>query len=199
MESWVSPAMGLGIPGSVEFYPQQMQAMMQNVLERAPSPTVPPVAKETLTRSKVPVVKLVESESADRRRLANRARKLLGYEHYASRIEKDDENRRRDCQAALALAKLGIDPLDDVKVQAYKVSKAAQTMSYWTSTALESYDYPVPEFVLLRACELKEELPLAKFEVEYMRVDPFLVMVYGSKRYYIDVWDEPKFEGRRTV
>ncbi len=69
---------------------------------------------------------------------------------------------------------------------------------------LKEYRKPVPEFAIARAIELKRELPQAYFYVDelaggtYITLDPFMVLGYGGNLYYIDVWNEPKFEGRRT-
>ena len=29
--------------------------------------------------------------------------------------------------------------------------------------------------------------------------DPFLVVKHGGQKFYLEVWEESKFEGRRTV
>jgi hypothetical protein len=56
----------------------------------------------------------------------------------------------------------------------------------------------VPEFALSKAIEIKERLPKAEFYVDELkavkRYDPFLVVVCGRERFYIDVWDERNFE-----
>lgn len=74
----------------------------------------------------------------------------------------------------------------------------------WHSSPLPDYRGVVPAFALSRALELKQELPEASFGIESLQAythtkDPFLYMDFGDRRYYLDVWDEPKFEGRRVV
>jgi hypothetical protein len=83
----------------------------------------------------------------------------------------------------------------------------------WYTTPIEGYRHAIPEFVLERAMQIKIRLPEANFVVEWLGEethnvptsykpnppDPFLAMNYGSIGLYLDVWDEPKFEGRRTV
>jgi hypothetical protein len=73
----------------------------------------------------------------------------------------------------------------------------------WRSDNLSYYHEPVPAFALSRACELREACPTAHFEVEYLsykelHADPFMVVVLFGYRCYIDVWDEPSFEGRQV-
>lgn len=81
----------------------------------------------------------------------------------------------------------------------------------WLERGLSYYDEAVPEFALARAVAIKKELPSADFYVEQLEVtevsvetrkhvpDPFMVMHYGTVKLYLDVWDEPKFEGRRQI
>lgn len=80
--------------------------------------------------------------------------------------------------------------------------------SSWITKGLENYGNYVPEFALSKAVEIKEKLPQATFTVAELEhkthtfdppapvrdPDPFLIVEYGRERYYIDSWDEPKFE-----
>lgn len=70
--------------------------------------------------------------------------------------------------------------------------------AHWRKVPLAQYKGTVPEFALSRAIEIKERLPKAEFFVEELviekRYDPFLVVVRGRERFYIDVWDERDFE-----
>ena len=87
------------------------------------------------------------------------------------------------------------------------------TKGEWVSVPLSGYKKEVPAFALLRAAQIKKELNKAKlassFSVEELQTktsrsevrkmyDPFMVLEVGERRLYLDVWDEPKFEGRRT-
>ena len=70
-------------------------------------------------------------------------------------------------------------------------------------TRLSEYREDVPLFAISRAVELKEKLPAAEFYVDHLvysrNFDPFMVMIMHGIRYWLDVWNEPEFEGRRTV
>lgn len=75
----------------------------------------------------------------------------------------------------------------------------------WNRTKIEEYKLPVPEFVLNKAVQIKEKCPEAEFYIQHLEdhPDPFLVVEipkagYGHKeRYFVEVWDEPKFEASR--
>lgn len=84
-------------------------------------------------------------------------------------------------------------------------------MPSWNEREIERYHEEIPEFVLNKAVQIKKELPEAQLFVEYLEEsqDPFLVVKtqkevdHGSwksnediESYYIEVWNEPKFENR---
>jgi hypothetical protein len=92
--------------------------------------------------------------------------------------------------------------------------KALNVKASWQLQDLASYNKPIPHFALSHMLEIHQELPTARFYVEELQAteeqintekrqplppDPFLVVEYGSVRAYVDVWDEPRFEGRATV
>lgn len=69
----------------------------------------------------------------------------------------------------------------------------------WADVPLASYGKPVPEFVIRKCLEIKKHAPEATFFVDELReerhtLDPFMVVVLGGERAYIEVWDEPEFE-----
>jgi hypothetical protein len=76
----------------------------------------------------------------------------------------------------------------------------------WTVDKIAEYKEPIPEFVLAKAVQIKERFPECELFVESLsdHPDPFLVVAiphekpyYPDKeRYYVEVWAEPKFEGR---
>ncbi|MEK7125207.1 MAG: hypothetical protein AAB864_02350 [Patescibacteria group bacterium] len=75
----------------------------------------------------------------------------------------------------------------------------------WQRYHLKGYGRRIPERAIAKALALQELLPGAKFYVDELAVrqreivtvgDPFLVMEYGGYVLYVDVWDEPEFEGR---
>ena len=91
--------------------------------------------------------------------------------------------------------------------------RAISFTARWDRENINSYNARVPEFALTRALEIKEALPEAWFAVETLHEerhgiqtefnprppDPFMVLRYGEVTLYLDVWNEPSFEGRRTV
>lgn len=78
----------------------------------------------------------------------------------------------------------------------------------WYQVELNDYSEAVPEFVLHTALRIQKLLPDARFFVEHLAfaraslreqrrarsLDPFLLVAHGDKAYFIEVWDEPKFE-----
>lgn len=75
-----------------------------------------------------------------------------------------------------------------------------------------TYQEAIPAFAVQRMVSLKKALPEITFSVERLQVtredlktqksqpipaDPFLVATYEGISCYVDVWDEPAFEGRR--
>jgi hypothetical protein len=70
---------------------------------------------------------------------------------------------------------------------------------HWLMSHLNGYARPVPEFALFKALSIKKLVPNVKFYVEELKLeehiyDPFLVACTDSEFFYIEVWDEPKFE-----
>lgn len=98
--------------------------------------------------------------------------------------------------------------------------KAGFNQYGWEQTEISEYRQDVPEFVLNKAIEIKREAPDCRIVVEHIaNIDPFLVVQVGhteneasdlfslmsyrtkskfvpDEQYFIEVWDEPKFEGR---
>ena len=75
----------------------------------------------------------------------------------------------------------------------------------WSSFGLGEASYrniPIPEFALATAVRVKESLPTAKLSIEILMAnerqlaDPFLVMELAGQKFYLEVWNESKFEGR---
>lgn len=118
--------------------------------------------------------------------LGQEARELLGY---------------GALEVVQIFRRLGIEPLNAADVEAYQQKLASKAEYSWHSYELAKYGKPVPEFALSRAISIKKALPSAQFFVEELRYnpDPFLYLQVGNTRYYLDVWDEPIFEGRRTI
>ena len=142
-------------------------------------------------------------------KLAIEAESLLGYRPLRQFLNLAGTLRR-------VLAKLDIDILDQASVDAYKMQMVEHysttgKMPYptWRLTLLERYTDQVPKFALRKAVEIKRELPEARFYIDQLAIDPFLIVslddVYDSMANcsrrldpetaaYIEVWSEPKFE-----
>jgi len=72
----------------------------------------------------------------------------------------------------------------------------------WVRVPLEKVR-DAPEFVKAKAREIANLLPDATFTVEQLRsekkkYDPFLIVSYADKSYYVEVWEEPEFERKYT-
>jgi hypothetical protein len=90
----------------------------------------------------------------------------------------------------------------------YATKKTAYTFS-WARRDLRHCNDEVPLFAVSHAVALKKELPTADFQVESFTrngyqcrsvvFDPFLIMNLDGIEFYIDVWNEPKYEARKTV
>lgn len=75
----------------------------------------------------------------------------------------------------------------------------------WRRESLNSTSSEIPAFALQTALQIHERVAAATFEVDrYYSTrqvadpDPFLVVKLGDFSAYIEVWDEPGFEQRRT-
>lgn len=78
-----------------------------------------------------------------------------------------------------------------------------RTQTVWREENLPGYDGSVPEHILAKAVEIKNNVPSAEFSVdrlveirEYKEAplpDPFLIVRAGTESYYLDVWDEKDY------
>lgn len=79
----------------------------------------------------------------------------------------------------------------------------------WEATPIAKYKDAIPEFVVNKAVQIKRALPEAEIFIRHLTEDkdPFLEVTFGaatewdadnngSERYFVEVWEEPKFEGR---
>ncbi len=154
--------------------------------------------RETSLLEKVP---MVLEEKPPSNELREKASKLLGYGGLPV-----DRNAGIKGEVQAKLNELGYDFLDSEKVKKYLISKCdIRDESYitvnWELVPISTYQKPIPEFALSKAVELKEAFPSAAFYVHEHKKDPdpFLVMVYQNTVFYVEVWDEPEFEGRQIV
>jgi hypothetical protein len=81
-----------------------------------------------------------------------------------------------------------------------------RTVSSWETQWLNYFPGDIPDHVLSKALEIKESVPAAGLKIEYLSTrmehnpapapdpDPFLVVSLDGESYYVDVWDEKKYE-----
>lgn len=76
----------------------------------------------------------------------------------------------------------------------------------WKGIPIAEYTRPIPDFVLETAIGLKMQFPELEFVIEELEVseqtlpDPFLrVNLPDGTHYYLEVWNEPGFRGKRML
>lgn len=76
----------------------------------------------------------------------------------------------------------------------------------WVRSPLSEFKQPIPEFALQTALDIKAKCPNTLFFVDELKIekrteDPFLVVSadQSSPIYYIEVWNEPKFNQVREI
>jgi hypothetical protein len=110
------------------------------------------------------------------------------------------------------LLSLDIEIFDEVVVRKYmdvmlrlRKKESRHLIWQWTESRLSSYTLEVPEFVLNKAIQIKEKarelgishgVELNVIHLTQFVPDPFLRVSHGDEKYFIEVWDEQKFEGR---
>lgn len=167
----------------------------------------------------VEVPPTVRKESRD---LAADAQNELGYSNLSRNVELLLTQRSKiivQNKIVKALDEIGIELLDVNSVGLYmkelrsEVRLKSKQSWEWDIANLKYYPEPIPEFALERAIQVKRviiaaqlappDFYVAQLKRESVRhPDPFMlfsVAQSGDKQYYLDVWDEPKFEGRRTI
>jgi hypothetical protein len=155
--------------------------------------------------------------SAETRELAEQASSLLGYTGLSAHLVGSEVQAKLSGPLTESLLKLDIQVLDTNSVISYQLEEAMRRTkevigsnlknwvsgwfgpANWGNTGIEEYRQPIPQFVLNKAVQIKKALPDVMFRVQHLNdahADPFLVAVRGDEVYYIDAWDEPKFEER---
>jgi hypothetical protein len=151
--------------------------------------------------------------------LAAEAQEVLGYKV----LQAAQQETEKGSALQLALAKAGIEVLNATQVQTYQTEMLKERTTElfnqwllnpsgtffgpgWNKTKIADYKQPVPEFVLNKAVQIKRLLPEVRIYIQHLtdHPDPFLVVATKHKDYecldaeefYIEVWEEPKFEGR---
>jgi len=169
-----------------------------------------------------PNAKELDEVQQERLYLATRAKDLLGYSALVSDVTGERVVGTREGKLTEALRALDMEVLDTATVVEYQIAKVFEdtrlhafahlrdyatgyySFASWQKTELGKYDQAIPEFVLDKAIRLKEQLPEVRFHVMHLsdpKADPFLVAslpVYDAEIYFIEAWDEPRFEGRVT-
>ena len=71
----------------------------------------------------------------------------------------------------------------------------------WQAVPIADYQKDIPRPVLETIANIMPKCPGARFEVEEIakKPDPFLVVSLGDERYYVEIWDEPNWNGTRAV
>jgi hypothetical protein len=64
----------------------------------------------------------------------------------------------------------------------------------WERVPLSEYPEDIPLYVLEKAVTIKKQLPGAQFYVEQRARDPFLIVKCDEEEYYVDLWQEPRFD-----
>src|SRR5260370_396508 len=148
--------------------------------------------------------------------LASRAKNVLGFNFLADRVLPAKT-------LSAVLKELDIQPYKQSTVDSYKAAKLAEVKAsrekssrrglygiservLWKRVPISEYKKAIPEFALRKAVQVKEANPHAQLFVEELQVvrsrpvardfDPFLVASTGTETFYIEVWDEKKFESR---
>lgn len=149
--------------------------------------------------------------------LATRAKDVLGYDVLRQSVTGQRKVDVLEGKLMETLLKLDFPILDTATVIEYQLEEMTRRnreyilghldqwtgvawrieVAKWTPTLLQEYEHPVPEFVLDKAIRIKEALPGVVFHVQHLedpKADPFLVASFEKEIYYIEAWDEPKFE-----
>jgi hypothetical protein len=167
--------------------------------------------------------------------LAESAREVLGYDVLEKRMNTTVVVAETTC-LRMTLQSLGIEVLVEQDVARYQkeqlIAHTAAKMQEWMKqtgekgmddfhthglhqfnspgwqrTAIKEYRQPIPEHILAKAVEVKQQMPECEIWVESLEdhPDPFMIVAGGPPRYswykpeehyYLAAWDEPKFEGR---
>src|SRR4029077_20033027 len=95
-------------------------------------------------------------------------------------------------------------PSDPPVVRFWRMPENQRLCVYlqWVKVSLEDA-LDVPEFIWAKAREIASCLPEATFTVDQLQserriYDPFLIVSYADESYYIEVWDESRFERQHT-
>jgi hypothetical protein len=175
---------------------------------------------QTIPRVKAGCTAITKTETRsplemERIHLADKAAAILGY--HALKADTMGQKTMAAVTGPLTgtLLQLEIETLDVNSVIAYQLDEMTRrnrqaieerfsdyvagwfSFGTWLHTALGDYQRPVPEFVIDKAIRIKEACPQVQFFIQHLsdpKADPFLVAKLEKEVYYIDAWDEPRFE-----
>lgn len=174
---------------------------------------------QEIPRTKVGVItspaRELDGLNSERSKLATRAADLLGYKGLANHISGRVSLTASEGKLTDTLKALDLEVLEIGAVLGYQIEEAGRltldklkenftawtggyfSAAQWYTQALTDYDKAIPEFVIDKAVRIKEQLPEVTFRVQYLsepKADPFLIAMLGKEVYYIEAWDEPRFE-----
>jgi len=153
--------------------------------------------------------------NSERAKLATRAADLLGYKALAEHVSGRHSIAASEGKLTDALKALEMEVLDISAVLQYQMEEASRltiekikedfkqyvqgyfTPAKWEQENLNEYEGAIPEFVIAKAVQIKEALPEVTFRIQHLsepKADPFLIAILGKEIYYIEAWDEPRFE-----
>ncbi len=175
----------------------------------------------TLIRKAVQFPEVTEATLNEK--VAREAEEHLGYRFGERRNKEVIEkltNREQLVKVQSILKSCGITPLDEKSVLAYqsKVRRKASRRSWnarfaWRMVEISEYKAEIPQFALDRATRISKALTsrmprlkktflvseLHRQRTRAIDPDPFMILQVLGYNFYLDVWDEPNFEGRKTV
>jgi hypothetical protein len=175
----------------------------------------------TLVRKQIAFPEITEAMLE--KNVARQAEHYLGYrfgERRNTEVGAAVERRDTLIRVQSMLKRMGIIPLDEKRVLAYQkqvrsreLRKHPNRTYRWRMVEISDYTAEVPSFALDRATRvaqrMHQRMPSVKrtFAISELvhhtkrtpHPDPFMVLTVLDQHFYLDVWDEPDFEGRRTV
>ena len=157
-----------------------------------------PVVDVELVKKKVRVPTFEE----ETRVLAKDSADILGY-----RVMQTLVSVKRPLAQALrrlhirAFTPESVKEYQDQKRKEQQAKVARNVWVTWQSIHIGDYQKQIPEFVLRKAIQIKEEVPKVQFVVEELNEkaidpDPFLWAITANERFCIEVWNEPAFEDK---
>jgi hypothetical protein len=153
--------------------------------------------------------------NSERAKLATRAADLLGYKALAEHVSGRTMIAATDGKLTETLKSLALEVLDTGAVLQYQMEEVGRltlekikedfkswingyfSPAQWHQIGISDYERAIPEFVIDKAVRIKEVLPEVQFRIQYLsepKADPFLIAIHGKEIYYVDAWDEPRFE-----